>query len=544
MKDEFMSRSALICFAIIFCIVFSAEANIINIPSDYSTIQAGINASVNGDTVLVIPGTYIENVNFNGHNITLGSTFLMTGDTTSIAATIIDGNAAGTVVIFANAENDATLDGFTIRNGRASEGGGIFCNGASPTILNNIITGNLMSGDGSWGGGIYCVNNPSPIITHNWIIRNRAGYGAGIATDNSSPAIERNFISGNFATWSEIGGNGGGIYCNGPSAPIIRGNDIRSDSAYWGGGGICCLGNIQALIEGNTISGNFGGGIQLGVGNSTIRNNIIINNNGEFSGGGIACNDFSGQISNNIIAGNSASYGAGIHCYARYFSPSIANNVIYNNSSGIYCARSNFEIVNCIFWGNDEYEIRIDSLSNPSFAYCDIQGGWPGVGNIETDPLFRDTLGGDYHLQSIACGDLANSPCIDAGHPDSTDGELNCVAGLGTTRSDMGAFGGGGNVTDIGDGSEVTLSSPLLIMNYPNPFNSLTTMQYSLPKQSMVSIDIYDILGRKIETLTEGMMPAGAHQVIWDASGQASGIYFCKIMAGDFAEFNKMLFLK
>jgi hypothetical protein len=84
----------------------------------------------------------------------------------------------------------------------------------------------------------------------------------------------------------------------------------------------------------------------------------------------------------------------------------------------------------------------------------------------------------------------------------------------------------------------------LLSQNYPNPFNAQTTIQYSLPKQSMVSIDIFDILGRRIQTLAEGMKPAGDHQAIWDASGQSSGAYFYIIKAGDKVETKKMVLMK
>jgi hypothetical protein len=80
--------------------------------------------------------------------------------------------------------------------------------------------------------------------------------------------------------------------------------------------------------------------------------------------------------------------------------------------------------------------------------------------------------------------------------------------------------------------------------NYPNPFNAQTTIQYSLPKQSLVSIDIFDILGRKVEMLAEGIKPAGEHQAIWDASGRSSGIYFFRIRAGDMVETKRMVLIK
>jgi hypothetical protein len=83
-----------------------------------------------------------------------------------------------------------------------------------------------------------------------------------------------------------------------------------------------------------------------------------------------------------------------------------------------------------------------------------------------------------------------------------------------------------------------------LSQNYPNPFNAQTTIQYYLPNESIVTIDIFDILGRKIETLVEGIMPAGNRQATWDAGGQSSGLYFYKIKAGDYIETKMCLLLK
>ncbi len=83
-----------------------------------------------------------------------------------------------------------------------------------------------------------------------------------------------------------------------------------------------------------------------------------------------------------------------------------------------------------------------------------------------------------------------------------------------------------------------------LDQNYPNPFNATTTIQYSLREESNVTIEIYDIMGRKVETLVAGEQPAGYHQVAWDASNHSSGMYFFRIQAGDYAETRKMVLLK
>jgi len=96
---------------------------ILNVPEDYASIQVGINATTNGDTVLVEPGTYMENINYNGKNIVVGSLFLITSDTSYISQTVIDGNQNGSVVTFENWEDStAVLTGFTITNGYSNHG--------------------------------------------------------------------------------------------------------------------------------------------------------------------------------------------------------------------------------------------------------------------------------------------------------------------------------------------------------------------------------------------------------------------------------------
>ncbi|HQB98137.1 MAG TPA: hypothetical protein PKZ46_04315, partial [Candidatus Cloacimonadota bacterium] len=132
---------------------------------DYTVIQDAIDASAHGDTVLVHPGRYIENVRFNGKNITLASLELITGDRDYVYSTIIDGNQSGTVVTVFDSETRVHIQGFTITNGSGlynsaydmTVGGGVIIarmtGEKSATIVNCDISGNnATDGGGFWGG--------------------------------------------------------------------------------------------------------------------------------------------------------------------------------------------------------------------------------------------------------------------------------------------------------------------------------------------------------------------------------------------------------
>jgi len=152
---------------IVFVCVFSIQftlANILNVPDDFDTIQEAINAAEDEDTVLVSPGTYFENINFESKAIVVASLILITGDEAYIDSTIIDGNENGTVVSFVHQEDrESVLDGFTVTggNGTTSQrydyhmGGGVLIYESSPIIRNCIIEDNSTYGQrpNSKGGG-------------------------------------------------------------------------------------------------------------------------------------------------------------------------------------------------------------------------------------------------------------------------------------------------------------------------------------------------------------------------------------------------------
>ena len=246
--------------------------------SALNTIQAGLDSCADNDIVLVGPGTYIENIIWpNTQGIHLISE--LGPDTT-----IIDGDNAGSVITYTSGVDTTTIiRGFTIQNGYAGWGGGIRCsNNSSPTIANNIITGNEAAAYiGSDGGGIYCWNS-SPTIIDNTIMGNDAtgffnGNGGGIFCYGSSSIIINNYIIDNTAyngVWFYATGGGiDGQYCSLTlKHNTIMNNTVESQGIYNGGGGICFVG-CTATIDSCTISNNGKDGIYC----PDFGSNLVIN---------------------------------------------------------------------------------------------------------------------------------------------------------------------------------------------------------------------------------------------------------------------------
>ena len=317
--------------------------------SPFATIQRGIDAAFSGETVWVADGTYTgagnRDIDFNGKAITVESV-------NGPGVTIID--CQGTVssphrgFYFHNVETTSSiLDGFTIKNGYGP--GENLTVPPTPTV--------------SWssGGGIY-VTNASPLIQNNIIIENTATYGAGILCwQNASPTIQNNIIKNNNA----FGGTGGGVRFYNNCSGTLKNNIIAYNNAHSGGGiGIDMFSSVVVV------------------------NNIVAKNSVSWRGGGLSCGNSAPIITNNTISENT--------------------NATLNQGGGAYFWYASPTITNTIFWGNVGGEIADEGISSViSITYSDIQGGYVGTGNINSDPVFIHP-DGDYHLQT-------GSPCIDVG---------------------------------------------------------------------------------------------------------------------------------
>jgi hypothetical protein len=391
----------------------ASVADIINVPGDQSTIQAGINAAANGDTVLVADNTYFENINLKGKAITVGSYYILDADTNHINNTIINGSQpshpdSGSVVYFISGEDtNSVLYGFTITGGTGTvayfglperDGTGIFNWNSGAKIEKNKIINNHITAAGDTAcqaAGINITGDAGDYI----VIRDND------ISQNSATAIGANNVAGSTVILAT------------KESCVFENNRVTNNVSN---------SNMRAAVGGLLIYG----GLDY-EGPYFIRNNIIshnILNAPDGSGGGVMVLDTSPELTNNIISDNVAAANAGGIWVTNTSSPTgiteplLINNTITNNSANSATGigggiRVNGQqvsaiVMNSILWGNNASsgsQIHTSAGGSIEVRYSDVQGGWPGTGNIDADPQFEDQI--NFYLTN-------GSPCIDAGDPD------------------------------------------------------------------------------------------------------------------------------
>ncbi|MHC4383963.1 MAG: right-handed parallel beta-helix repeat-containing protein [Planctomycetota bacterium] len=322
----------------------------------YCSIQTAIDNAVDTDEIIVAPGTYYETINFLGKAVTLRSS-------DGPEVTIIDAQQAGTVVTCDSGEGpDTVLEGFTVTGGTGTffnpchslggtkAGGGMLVWYSSPTVISCFFTAN-----NAYSNCFDSMHGP-PFP---------AGIGGGIYILASSPIVLNCTFSENW-----VNAEGGGIFMIGGSPTVANctfsGNSAISFDPEW------------------TSHWVGGGGIYIRDGSPTVTNCTFSGNVAdECNGGGMRISNSNVTLTNCAFSENSADQGGGMHIFGG--SPTVAN---------------------CILWGDIPNEIVGDT---PIVTYSDVQGGWPGTGNIDSDPMFVDPANGDFRLSP-------GSPCIDAGH--------------------------------------------------------------------------------------------------------------------------------
>jgi len=476
------------------------------------------------------------------------------------------------------------------RNKSASEGGGIYSSRSDLRIRSSLIASNRAGVDSltGTGGAIYAERGSLRIDSCSfqydtaWVAGGLRLYDSDLLAD--SVTIEENFA------WNLEGGLywmvdsmvlGRPYVLNLGRVSFLR-NRARSNyaAAYIFQPTIdtsladvvidrCAFTENDANITPALgLSGTFKG---LLISNSTFQRNSA----GSRTSGLSFAGGTRGAVFNCLFAGNhtagGASVGAGLSMGGNseidIMNCTFAFNVAASGSALSVRTGAKGRIMNSLFWRNTGQYIALTTVSSSgghmNVDYCSLQHGkdsmsvsdslstlaW-GSGNIDGDPLFADSLGGDLHLSP-------GSPCIGAGIDSiEVDGvweraPLTDIEGLprpgpAGSHPDLGAFEEqlsipNGVAKDAGS-DRPTRSD--LFQNYPNPFNPSTVIGFRVSGSSWVRLFVYDILGREVAVPVNEKKEPGSYEVKFDGAGLASGVYIYRLAAGTYDKTRTMLFLK
>jgi hypothetical protein len=422
-----------------------------------------------------------------------------------------------------------------------SEWGGIrFLNADSSTILHANISGGNADEVGlarECGGGIY-LNKTGLGMKGVTITGCKALYGGAlVVTDSSNVTLDDCRIedctslaisvewSSNIEMDNCLVRNNTNMGMGPDVASVVGGLYVYYSTATLN----------DCYFSGNVADRNGGGAVRLEESSAIIKRCQFYSNEAVLGG---ALWLFGGTydlenciVGANTSTGNESAYGGGLlvegETHATLTNCTIAGNTADVTGGGIYAHADkliNLSLRNCILWGNtpDQIYIKESAGVTPpiSITYCNIEGGWPGIGNMDVDPDFIDAANRNYLLKPT-------SVCINAGDPALTDVEDG-------TRSDIGAKLASPYPVAVAEPAVETLPTALSLMNAPNPFNPITTIHYALPNASDVRIVIHNVMGQAVRTLVDSRVSAGRHEVIWDGRDMAgrsvgSGVYLYRL---------------
>ncbi len=321
----------------------------------FCTIQAGIDAAGAVSTVVVAQGTYVERINLLGKDIQLRST--NPEDPAVVAATIIDGDAGGSVITCNSGETYTSILGFTITNGDAANGGGMFISNSRALVQFCTFTGNSASG---YGGGVYCASG-TPFFFDCTFTGNSAGEGGGMASNFSNVLVSNCTFTGNSA-----GNRGGGVFKSGSNsgfpglAQRLWDCTFDGNSAGGRGGGVFSSeSDPLATVKRCTFSGNTaneGGGMYNYAPDVTVTDCTFTDNSARLGGGlesrGGSLTDctFSGNTAINSGGGMGGSDSTLTNCTFIGNSSTSLDGTESGDGGGM--SSTNCTLTNCAFIGN------------------------------------------------------------------------------------------------------------------------------------------------------------------------------------------------
>lgn len=537
------------------------HATIRRVPGQYFTIQSALQASVNGDTILVAPGTYFENLRFKGKKVVLASQFLYSGDYKHIRTTIINGSQpahpdTASVVRFTDAEDASTaLIGFTLTGGRGTkwpdahiqgtfrEGGGILCEGSSPVIKHNLIINNeavnISGGVASAGGGAIRCDGGQPQILNNVIMHNRGRYGGGIVLNFTGAIIRNNLICQN-SGGDQFGGSGIWMLNNSTLPKIIENNTIIGNRSALAGGGVRIDG-ATVVLRNNLIWGNAApNGAQIHVqGAASVNATYNLVEKG-YPGAGNSGSKPLVADSGYFYLGGSPGIDAG-DMLALYNDPALSGSAgaaaypslgSLRNDAGAYGGpdRSLFPVFSgpglvtgpSIMLGtkytgsSSTVYLQVKSVGAASLTIDSVKmksGASFSVASLTSllKPLQYDSVAVTWQPSSIGLAlDTVLIYHNDSGQPSPAKVGVRGVARLG--------------IGELQDGSRFWLRNA-----GPNPVRNYTTLQYALPVAGEVTLTLLNLLGQEIKVLQQSKQLPGTHQLVLKTDNLASGTYFARL---------------
>ncbi|MGE5223155.1 MAG: choice-of-anchor Q domain-containing protein [Omnitrophica WOR_2 bacterium] len=401
-------------------------------------LQPALGKANNGDQIWVTAGVYKPGPEDSARSVTFqlkegvavyggfaGTETLFTQRDWAKNVVILNGDLKGDDIGFTNnSENSyhvvtgapgAILSGVTISDGNANglndpddRGGGVY-NATSSLMLSYVV---IDSNAANYGGGM-SNNQGNPTLTNVLFKNNKAINGAGLYSYGvSNPSLTDVTFSANTASQ-----NGGGVHISTSSATLVKVFFLNNTAANFGGG-IFNEFSSSMILTYTTFTGNKavdGGGVYSGNSNPTLTNATFNGNTASNNGGGMQNNNASPTLINIIFSGNtSTNKGGGVNNTSNS-NPTLTNSNFSGNTanagSGINSDNSSPRVRNSILWGDTGGEIA-NNNSTTTVSYSDVQGGYPGTGNINVDPLLAPlgNYGGDAGVQTMAV--LPGSPVI------------------------------------------------------------------------------------------------------------------------------------
>jgi hypothetical protein len=442
-------------------------------------------------------------------------------------------NGGGVVVEFGNPSFTSC---YVSHNSAPTNGGGVYVIGGNPVFTNGDIDNNMATD----GAGVYISDTAAATFTGVDIASNAASDdGGAVLVAGGNPTFDGCHLFTNTAS------DDGGAVVVSDGTPSFVACDIRRNSGSDWGGGVFVFGGTPMFdgcaIVGNSSS-NLGGGVWiLYLANPTFENCVISGNQAPSNGGGVWAAVGTGnkpQFSSCTITANHSTGGSGGGMYIENYTGAIdtipiTQTIVWDNCAGSL--------------GDEIHVYSVVAGSGVAFTCSDVDTTGVSViapaivtyvsNNVFEDPLFcgadtcnnAPTTAGDYSL-------AANSPCAPAYSP--------CGALIGALAVACPSIG-----TGIGEDVPTVLTHWRLYQNWPNPFNPTTTIRFDIVRTSHVSLCVYDVSGRMVRSLVDGKLPRASHVVDWDGRDDrgrpvASGVYFYRLHADDFAMTKKMVFLK